>query len=138
MPSRMLAPGIVAVGLLLVPWAAPARGAEGPRVRAWLSDLITRIDAVDRAGARPRSGRRAGTVVVHVEIAADGSLQRIEIERSSGVPDLDRRALRAVQGAVQGKAAGLVQGAGPLAPPPAALLGGAGVADLSVPVDLGR
>jgi TonB family protein len=138
MPSRMLALGIVAVGLLLVPWAASARGAQGPTVRAWLSDLVTRIDAVDRTGSRPRPARRAGTVLVHVQIAADGSLQRAEIEQTSGSPDLDQRALRAVQGAVQGTIAGTGRGTGRLAAPPAGLLGEAGVADLSIPVDLGR
>lgn len=142
MSSRRLAPGIVAVALFLVPGIAPVCGAQGPTVRAWLSDLVTRIDAADRMGSRTRpgrrAGRRAGTVVVHVEIAADGSLQLAEIERSSGTPELDQRALRAVQGAVQGKSQDNSQGIGPLAAPPAALLGGSGVADLSIPVDLGR
>jgi TonB family protein len=98
----------------------------GPAARAWLSDLVTRIDAADRAERRAGSGRRAGTVVVHVEIGADGALQRAEVERSSGSPALDQRALRAVRGV------------GPLSAPPAGLLGSAGVADLSIPVELGR
>ncbi|SDN06293.1 protein TonB [Methylobacterium phyllostachyos] len=85
-----------------------------------------RIDAADRAERRTGSGRRAGTVVVHVEIATDGALQLAEIERSSGSPALDQRALRAVRGV------------GPLSAPPAGLVGSAGVADLSIPVELGR
>ncbi|MCJ2090008.1 TonB C-terminal domain-containing protein [Methylobacterium sp. E-005] len=114
------------LGLLLIACAAPVRAMPGPAARAWLSDLVTRIDAADRAGRRAVSGRPIRTVVVHVEIAADGAMQRIEIERSSGAPDLDQRALRAVRGV------------GPLSAPPVSLLGHTGVADLSIPVELMR
>lgn len=117
---------LLGLGLLLIPCALPVRAMPGPTVRAWLSDLVTRIDAADRAGRRPGSGRRAGTVVVRVEISADGALQQAEVEHSSGSPDLDQRALRAVRGV------------GPLSAPPIGLLGTAGVADLSIPVELDR
>jgi TonB family protein len=128
MPSRVLIPGFVALGLLQVAAAgsAQAREPSGRAVRGWLSNLVTRIDAADRSARRPGSRRASGTVVVHVEIAADGSVQRAEVEESSGSQDLDRRALRAVQGV------------GSLPAPPAALLGLSGVADLSIPVELGR
>lgn len=131
MPKRVLIHGAVLLGLLLAARNVPAQEASEPAVRNWLSDLVTRIDAADRAGRRTSSGRsgagrRAGTVVVHVEIAPDGAVRQAEIERSSGSPGLDQRALRAVRGA------------GPLTAPPAALLGEAGVADLSIPVELGR
>lgn len=126
MPKRVLIHGAVLLGLLLAARNVPAQEASEPAVRNWLSDLVTRIDAADRAGRRTGSGRRAGTVVVHVEIAPDGAVRQAEIERSSGSPGLDQRALRAVRGA------------GPLTAPPAALLGEAGVADLSIPVELGR
>lgn len=126
MPFPVPARRLVGLALSLVVLASPVWAKPGPAVRAWLSDLVTRIDAADRAGGRPGSGRRGGTVVVHVEIAPDGALQRVEVERSSGVRDLDRRALRAVRNA------------GPLSAPPAGLLGIAGVADLSIPVVLGR
>jgi TonB family protein len=130
MPSRSFTGGIVGLGLLLAPWTAAARDAPAargePAVRAWLTDLVTRIDDADRA--RPRTGpdRSSGTVVVRVVVAADGSIRGALVERASGSPRLDRRALRAVQGA------------GPLAAPPAALLTGTGLVDLSVPVRLGR
>ena len=132
--SRVLAAGLVGAGLLLVPRAATARGGPGSAVRAWLSDLVTRIDAADRADRRTPPGRRTGTVLVHVEIAADGSLQRADIERGSGSPDLDLRALRAVEGALRGGA----PGTGRPTAPPAALLGLAETVDLSIPVELGR
>lgn len=117
---------ILLVGLLMIACAAPVRAMPGPAARAWLSDLVTRIDSADRAERRPGSARRGGTVVVRVEIAADGALQRAEVERSSGSPSLDQRALRAVRGV------------GPLSAPPPGLVGSAGVADLSIPVELGR
>ena len=126
MPSLVPARRTFFLALLLAACATPVRAMPGPAARAWLSDLVMRIDAADRAERRPGSGRRAGTVVVHVEIAADGALQLAEIERSSGSPALDQRALRAVRGV------------GPLSAPPTGLVGSAGVADLSIPVELGR
>ncbi|MCJ2071289.1 energy transducer TonB [Methylobacterium sp. J-030] len=126
MPLPVFARRIPFLGLLLIACASPVRAMPGPSARAWLSDLVTRIDAADRAERRAGSERRAGTVVVRVEIAAGGALQRVEVERSSGSPDLDQRALRAVRGV------------GLLSAPPAGLLGSAGVADLSIPVELGR
>jgi TonB family protein len=127
MTSRVLIPGTVVLGLLLIAWAdpAPARERSDRAVRNWLSRLVTRIDAADQAARRPGSNRGAGSAVVRVEVAADGSVQRAEIEESSGSPSLDQRALRAVQGV------------GPLPAPPSALLGLTGVADLSIPVELG-
>ncbi|MGH1574155.1 energy transducer TonB [Methylobacterium sp. P31] len=126
MPSRSLTRRMAALVLLLVPWPAPAREASDPAVRGWLSNLVTRIDAVDRTARPTGSGRMAGTVVVRVEIAVDGSVQRAEIERSSGSRGLDQRALRAVQGI------------SPFTAPPPALLDATGVANLSIPVELGR
>ena len=126
MLSSLPAHRTLLLGLLLVPSASPACATPGPAARAWLSDFVTRIDAADRVGRRPGSGRRLGTVLVHVEIGANGALQRVEVERSSGSPELDQRALRAVRGV------------GPLAAPPVGVLGSAGVADLSIPVELGR
>ena len=126
MSPRVLIHGAVVLGLLLVAWSAPAREAPGRAVRRWLSDLVTRIDAGDRATRQPSAARRAGTVVIHVEIAADGTVQQAEVERSSGAADLDQRALRAVRSV------------SPLPAPPPALLDLSGVADLSIPVELGR
>ncbi len=69
MPFPVPARRLVGLALSLVVLASPVWAKPGPAVRAWLSDLVTRIDAADRAGGRPGSGRRGGTVVVHVEIA---------------------------------------------------------------------
>ncbi|MGT2481875.1 energy transducer TonB [Methylobacterium oryzae CBMB20] len=126
MSPRVVISAAVVFGLS--PGARGGRGgaAPGPAARAWLSDLVTRIDAADRAERRPGPGRGRGTVVVHVQIAADGAVQAAEVEESSGSPKLDQRALRAVQGI------------SPAPVPPAALLGGTGTVDLSIPVELGR
>lgn len=126
MSSRWLTHGILVLGLLLGSWPAQARAGVTPAVRDWLSALVTRIDAADRADRRGDARGAAGTVVVRIEVAANGSVRRAEIERRSGSRGLDRRALRAVQGA------------GPFPAPPAELLTEAGVTDLSVPVRLGR
>ena len=126
MSSRLLTHGTVVLGLLLMPWPAEARTGVSPAVRDWLSALVTRIDAVDRTDRHTNARGAAGTVVVHVEITADGSVRQAEIERGSGSRGLDRRALRAVQRASPFKA------------PPAELLAETGVADLSVPVQFGR
>lgn len=127
MSSRVLSYGTAALlGVLLLPWPAAARTGVSPAVRTWLSGLVTRIDAVDRTDRHANTRRAAGTVLVRIEIAADGTVRQAEIERSSGSRGLDRRALRAVQGASPFKA------------PPAELLAEDGVADLSVPVQFGR
>ena len=126
MPRRAIIHWAFVLGRLLVAWDVPSRAGPDRTSRRWLSDLVTRIDAQDRSGRRPGSARRTGTVVIHVEIAADGTVQQIEVERGSGMPELDQRALRAVRGV------------SPLPAPPSTLLGLSGVADLSIPVELGR
>ncbi|MBW4968620.1 energy transducer TonB, partial [Pseudoalteromonas sp. CR1] len=61
-----------------------------------------------------------------VEVAADGAVRRAEIERSSGSHAIDQRALDAVRAV------------SPFTAPPAELLAGADVADLSFPLQLRR
>ncbi|MGU3362400.1 energy transducer TonB [Methylobacterium sp. M6A4_1b] len=65
-------------------------------------------------------------MVVRVQIAADGFVNRVDVEESSGVADLDQRAQR------------LVRTAGPFGPPPTPLLTPAGTTDLSFPIRLDR
>ena len=47
--------------------------------------------------ARSRQRAEQGTVTLHILIAADGSVERIEIAESSGFDDLDRSALETVR-----------------------------------------
>ncbi|KQP42740.1 hypothetical protein ASF49_02575 [Methylobacterium sp. Leaf104] len=111
---------------LLIGSAAQARERTPPEVRAWLSDVIAKIDAADPGRTAPARRRRIGTVVVRVEIAADGFVNRVDVEGSSGVADLDQRAQR------------LVRAAGPFSPPPKPLLTPAGTTELSFPIRLDR
>ncbi|MCJ2048653.1 energy transducer TonB [Methylobacterium sp. J-070] len=65
-------------------------------------------------------------VVVRVEVTADGSVRRPEIERSSGLRLIDQRALDALRAVAS------------FDPPPTEMLTPAGVTDLSFQLRLGR
>ncbi len=69
---------------------------------------------IERVGTRnfPQEAKRAGifgTLLLTVSIKADGSVEKVEVERSSGFPILDKAALR------------IVELAGPFAPFPPAI-----------------
>ncbi len=69
---------------------------------------------IERVGTRnfPQEAKRAGifgTLLLTVSIRADGSVEKVEVERSSGFPILDKAALR------------IVELAGPFAPFPPAI-----------------
>ncbi|AWN43330.1 TonB family protein [Methylobacterium durans] len=108
---------------LPAPGALRAEPAVGAAVRQWLSTVVTRIGAADRAEA-PRS--RGGTVTIRVRIAADGSLKDASVEGGSGSAALEARALAAARAAA------------PFAPPPSELLTEDGTTELSFPLDLAR
>lgn len=101
-----------------------ARERPSRDVTGWVSAVIAKIDPATGAPAAAGRNRGRRTVVVRVQIAADGFVNRVDIERSSGLPDLDERAR------------GLVRAAGPFSPPPAPLLTPAGTTDLSFPLQL--
>jgi TonB family protein len=126
MKLRPLARSIGLGAALLVGSATLARERTAPEVQAWVSNVIAKIDAADRGRSVPGRRSGAGTVVVRVQIAADGFVNRVEIERSSGVAALDERARS------------LVRAAGPFGPPPTPLLTPAGTTDLSFPIRLDR
>jgi protein TonB len=126
MVPRRIAACIATLILLLLADPSASRDSASPAVRDWLSTFITKIDEADRARP-PRVGYEpAGTVVVHVEVGADGLVRQAQIERGSGSTTLDRRALDAVRAV------------SPFTAPPAELLTEAGVTDLSFPIRLGR
>jgi TonB family protein len=95
-------------------------------VRDWLSGVITKIARVDGEAANSAQRRASGTVTIRVDIAADGFVNRVTIEQSSGSPELDERARS------------LVRAASPFGPPPPQLLTKAGTTELSFPFRLGR
>ena len=121
-----LALPILLGALALAPGDIRARPRDriAPAVRDWISGVVTKIGETDRGRVRGSRGGASGTVTIRVRIAADGSVDRVEIERSSGSPDLDRRARTAARDA------------GPFRPPPASLLTAAGSTELSFPVSL--
>lgn len=101
---------------------SPGMGHAAPRVdakaRAWVAGVVSRIGMADRAAAPGRGGQ----VTLRMRIAADGTLDRVEIEE--GPAPLGERATRAVQAAA------------PFPPPPAGLLTLEGFTELSFPLTL--
>lgn len=115
MASRFL-PALLALTLFALPATAAPR--VDARARAWIADVVNRIGAADR-GAAPGRG---GPVTLRVRIAANGTLDGVEIE--DGAPALGERARRAAEAA------------GPFAPPPPGLLTLEGYTELSFPLTL--
>ena len=126
MELRLFAWWLCFCAALLAPGGPLARDQTSPEVRDWLSAVITKISQADSKEANPSRRKPSRAVIVRVQIAADGFVNRVEVERSSGSPDLDQRA-RSV-----------VRAASPFNPPPAPLLTEAGTTELSFPVQLGR
>lgn len=126
MGLRSFAGRIGLCAVLLTPGGVLARDQTSAEVRDWLSAVITKIAKADSEKAAPSRRRASGTVTIRLQIAGDGFVNRVEVEKSSGSPDLDERA-RA-----------LVRAASPFSPPPAPLLTKAGTTELSFPLQLGR
>ncbi|KQO77742.1 TonB family protein [Methylobacterium sp. Leaf88] len=119
--------GWISVGATLLGGAGlEARERPSPEVTGWVSAVLAKIDMVERGPAPAGRKRGRRTVGVRVQIAADGFVNRVEVERSSGVPDLDERARSRVRAA------------GPFGPPPAPLLTPAGTTELSFPLQVQR
>lgn len=116
--------GLCAV--VLAPGGILAREEASAEVRNWLSAVITKIAQADGKETNPSRRKASRTVIVRVQIAADGFVNRVDVERSSGSPDLDERARS------------IVRAAGPFSPPPTPLLTKAGTTELSFPLQLGR
>ncbi|MBX9933336.1 MAG: TonB family protein [Methylobacterium sp.] len=116
--------GLCAV--LLVTSQAQAREQVSAKVQDWLSAVIMKIDEANGRDVKPSRRKSSREVIVRVQIAADGFVNRVDVERSSGSPDLDERARS------------LVRAASPFSPPPSPLLTKAGTTDLSFPLRLGR
>jgi TonB family protein len=124
-PLCRLATLCITLGVALV-GAGAARAQSAPDVQGWLSALVTKIDRADRDRSDPSGAKAAGTVTIRVQVAADGFVNRVILERSSGSAALDARALSAARAA------------SPFTPPPPTLLTPAGVTELSFPLRLAR
>ena len=112
--------------MLLAPGVSLARDQTPAAVREWLSAVITKIAKAEGEKANPTRRKASGTVTIRVEIAADGFVNRVTVEQSSGSPELDERARS------------LVRASSPFNPPPPQLLTRAGTTELSFPLQLGR
>jgi TonB family protein len=128
MELRSLACRLCLCAALLAPGEvlARARDQTSAEVRDWISAVVTKIDKADRERADRSRSKASGTVTIRVQVAADGFVNRVEVERSSGSSDLDERARSAARAA------------SPFSPPPASLLTRAGTTELSFPLRLGR
>ena len=126
MELRTLAGRIGVYAALLTPDGTWARDSVSADVRDWLSAVVTKIAEAD--GGKPSSlkPRIACDMIVHVQIAADGFVNRVEVEQTAGSPDC----------AEQAKS--LVRKASPFTSPPAALLTRAGTTELSFPLQFDR
>jgi TonB family protein len=118
--------GLICAGIVLLGSLGGLAQENTPAVRRWLSKVISKIDKTDQAQTIVPGKRKSGTVMIRVRVAADGHVNGVEVERSSGSPSLDERAVAAVRAA------------DPFDPPPATLLTSAGVTELSFPLQLGR
>ena len=112
--------------LLLAPESGSARDDAPAAVQAWLSTVITKIGTPDGVRSGQPRQRKFGTVTIRVQIAADGFVNAVAVEASSGSPALDERARS------------LVRAASPFSPPPPQLLTAAGTTELSFPVRIAR
>lgn len=97
-PASPTAPAAAASTVAAVPAAAaiattaataPPVLAEGALAYAFVREPVYPVDALRRG--------EQGTVLLRVSVAADGSIERVEIERGSGSSRLDRAAREAVR-----------------------------------------
>lgn len=112
--------------VLLAPGAVLARDQTPTVVQDWLSTVITKIAKAEGEKASSPKRKASGTVTIRVQIAADGFVNHVAVEQSSGSQDLDERARS------------LVRAASPFNPPPPQLLTKAGTTELSFPLQLRR
>lgn len=123
---RRVVPVLCACLAALRPAAGFAQARAAPEVRDWLSGVVAKVDASvgDRGGGNGRGARTS--VDVRVEVAADGVVRRVVVERGSGSRRDDGRAVLAVEAA------------GPFPAPPKELLTQDGTTTLSFPVEVPR
>ena len=128
MELRSLACRLCLCAALLAPGEVlgRARDQTSAQVHDWISAVVTKIDKADRERADRSRSKASGTVTIRVQVAADGFVNRVEVERTSGSSDLDARARSAARAA------------SPFSPPPASILTKAGFTELSFPLRLGR
>ena len=73
--------------------------AQGPNIEERLAQIRRRIQAALEYPRLARWHDEAGETLVRFEIARGGAAREVRVFRSSGMPSLDRAALRAVEAA---------------------------------------
>jgi hypothetical protein len=121
MSARTLASAFC-LAALIVP--ASAREAISAAARAWLADVVERVEATASLAAAAPGTRRARTVDVHMRIATDGTVLEVRLGQT------------AVPGPTEKRLQSAVATAGPFDPPPRELLASDGSTELSFPLRL--
>ncbi|OJX31807.1 MAG: hypothetical protein BGO74_05135 [Burkholderiales bacterium 68-12] len=85
--------------------AAPSAPADDPSYPQWRAQLEQALQQGKRYPASARRMGQSGTVVVHLRVGADGSLQHCTLHHSSGFKVLDQAAEQLVRSVAQALAA---------------------------------
>lgn len=90
--------------------AAPPAPQDDPSYQQWRAQLEQALQQGKRYPASARRMGQSGTVVVHLRVGADGSLQHCMLHHSSGFKVLDQAAEQLVRNVAQALAAQLAPG----------------------------
>lgn len=90
--------------------AAPSTPADDPSYPQWRAQLEQALQQGKRYPASARRMGQSGTVVVHLRVGADGSLQHCTLHHSSGFKVLDQAAEQLVRSVAQALAAQMAPG----------------------------
>lgn len=101
---------------------ASARDAVGRVARAWVKDVVERVQGTAATTAVTSGKRKVRTIDVHVRVAADGAV----LEVAFGKPPLS--------GGTEKRLRAAVMAAGPFGPPPNELLAPDGSTGLDFPL----
>ncbi|MCB4805893.1 hypothetical protein QO001_006122 [Methylobacterium brachiatum] len=119
MLSRIAA-GAFCVATLIT--LASAKDAVGRAGRAWVADVVERVEGAAALVAGTSRSRKARTVDVHIRVAADGTVLDVRFGNPPPPESIGKRLKAAVAAAA------------PFGPPPSELLAPDGVTDLDFPV----
>lgn len=117
-----IAAGAISVIVLFGP--VEAKDAVGASARAWIANVVERVEGTARLVIATAGRRKARKVDVHIRVAADGTILDVEFGNPPPPDALETR-LR-----------GAVAAAGPFGPPPDALLALDGTTDLNFTLDI--
>lgn len=111
-----------AMGVIVLFGPVSAKDAVGARARAWVANVVKRVESKVALVAATTGGRKVRNVDVHLRVAANGTVQDVEFGNLPLTDALEKRLREAVLAA------------GPFGPPPNALLAPDGTTDLDFPM----